>query len=255
MHVRTAYVASLVLSVSLALIYVFQDRYPDFMYFFSNAFYPIIAGVALIVSVSALRKYWGNPIDKYSRIWAGFTLGMVFWFLGELGWAIYALLLNVEVPYPSIADAAWLIGYAPLFIALCLYVRTFQFAASKTMFALATVAVCITGFALLLSLVSPILANASEHDMVTLTVDIAYPALDVVLFSLSILGLLIFAGGKVAKAWILINGAILMNVVADVLFSYATLQGTYYNGHWSELFFAWGYILFALAFTAHKKEL
>lgn len=255
MHVRTAYVASLVLSVGLALIYVFQNSYPDFMYFFSNAFYPFVAGVAVIVSVSALRKYWGNPGDKHSKIWIGFTLGMIFWFLGEMGWAIYTLFLNVEIPYPSIADAAWLIGYVPLFIALYLYVRTFQFAISKTMFLLATVAVCITSFALLFSLVSPILANASEHDMVTLIVDMAYPALDVVLFSLSILGLLIFAGGKIARAWLLINGAILMNVVGDVLFSYATLQGTYYNGHWAELFFAWGYILFALAFAAHKREL
>jgi hypothetical protein len=252
---RAAYIASLVLSISLALIYLFQDRYPDFMYFFSNIFYPLVAGVAVIVSGFALRKYWGNPGDKSSKIWAGFTVGMVFWFLGELSWAIYALLLNVEIPYPSIADVVWLIGYVPLFFALFLYIRTFQYAVSKTMFAIATVAVCIASLAFLLFLVPPIFADASEHDMVTLAVDIAYPALDIVLFSLSILGLLIFAKGKVAQAWLLINGAILMNVVGDVLFSYTTLQGTYYNGHWSELFFAWGYVLFALAFYAHKKEL
>jgi len=252
---RTAYITSLVLSISLALIYLSQDRYPDFMYFFSNAFYPFVAGVAVIVSGFALRKYWGNPGDKYSKIWTSFTLGMVFWFLGELSWAIYALLLSIEIPYPSIADVVWLIGYVPLFIALYLYIRTFQFAISKTMFTIATVAVCITSLAFLLFLVPPIFADASEHDMVTLTVDIAYPALDIVLFSLSILGMLIFAKGKIAQAWLLINGAILMNVVGDVLFSYTTLQGTYYNGHWSELFFAWGYILFALAFYVHNKKL
>ena len=252
---RTAYITSLVLSISLALIYLFQGRYPDFMYFFSNAFYPFVAGVAVIVSGFALRKYWGNPGDKYSKIWTSFTLGMVFWFLGELSWAIYALLLSIEIPYPSIADVVWLIGYVPLFIALYLYIRTFQFAISKTMFTIATVAVCITSLAFLLFLVPPIFADASEHDMVTLTVDIAYPALDIVLFSLSILGMLIFAKGKIAQAWLLINGAILMNVVGDVLFSYTTLQGTYYNGHWSELFFAWGYILFALAFYVHNKKL
>jgi len=252
---RTAYATSLVLSVSLVLIYFFQGKYPDFMYFFSNAYFPLIAAVAVIVSGFALRKYWGNPGEKFPKIWTGFTLGMIFWFLGELGWAIYTLLLNVEIPYPSIADAAWLIGYVPLFIALYLYIQTFQFAVSKTMFAIATVAVCIASFAFLLLLVPPIFANTSEKDIVTLTVDIAYPALDIVLFSLSILGVLIFAKGKVAQAWLLINGAILMNVIGDLLFSYTTLQGTYYNGHWSELFFAWGYILFALAFHAHNKEL
>jgi len=252
---RTAYLASLVLSVGLALIYFFQDRYPDFMYSFSNAFYPFIAGAVVTVSGFALKRYWRSPTDKFSRIWIGFTLGMVFWFLGELTWAIYSLLLNVEIPYPSIADAVWLIGYVPLFVALYSYIRIFRPAVSRTMFASATVAVCAASLAFLLFLVPPIFANASENNTVTLTVDMTYPALDIVLFSLSTLGLLVFAKGKIATAWLFINGAILMNVVGDVLFSYTTLEGTYYNGHWSELFFAWGYILFALAFHAHKKEL
>ena len=251
---RTAYAASLVLSVCLALIYLFQDQYPDFMYFFSNAYFPLIAVAAVIVSGIALRKYWGNFGDKFSKIWTYFTLGMIFWFLGELGWAIYTLLLNIEIPYPSIADIVWLIGYVPLFIALYLYIGTFQIALSKKMFAIATIAVCIASSVFLLFLVPPILADTAERDMVTLTVDLAYPTLDIVLFSLSILGLLIFAKGKIAQAWLLINGAILMNVMGDLLFSYTTLKGTYYNGHWSELFIAWSYILFALAFYAHKKE-
>lgn len=252
---RTAYIASLVLSVSLALIYLFQDKYPDFIYVFSNAYFPLVAATAVIVSGLALRKYWGNSGDKFSKIWTGFTLGMIFWFLGELGWTIYTLLLNVEIPYPSIADVVWLIGYVPLFIALYLYIQTFQIALSKKMFTTATIAVCIVSFVFLLFLVPPIFADTAEKDMITLTVDLAYPALDIVLFSLSILGLLIFAKGKIAQAWLLINGAILMNVIGDLLFSYTTLQGTYYNGHWSELFLALGYILFALAFHAHKKEL
>jgi len=255
MRMRTVYWASLVLSISLALIYLFQERYTDFMYLFSNAFPPFIAGAAVISSVFTLRKYWGNPGDKFSKIWLGFTLGMFLWFLGELGWAVYTLLLNVEIPYPSIADIAWLIGYVPLFVALHLYLRAFRVAISKAMYAVAVVAVSIASFALFIFLMSPILAVAAEEEITTLVVDIAYPGLDLALFSLSIVSLLIFAKGKIALPWLLINGAILMNVVADMLFSYTTLQGTYYNGHFLELFFHWAYILFALAFYTHRKEL
>jgi len=246
---------SLVLSVSLALIYLFQDMYADFIYLFSNAFPPFIAGVAMIVSGFALVKYWGNLGDKFSQIWVGFHLGMVFWFLGEVGWAVYTLLLNVEIPYPSIADVAWLIGYVPLLAALFLYLRTFEFAISKSMLAVTAVAVFIESFILFTFLVSPVLATTAEEEITTLVVDIAYPALDLALFSLSTLGLLIFAKGKIAPAWLLINSAILTTAVADVLFSYTTLQETYYNGHILELFFHWGYILFALAFYTHRKEL
>jgi hypothetical protein len=46
-----------------------------------------------------------------------------------------------------------------------------------------------------------------------------------------------------------------MNVVGDMLFSYATSQKTYFNGHPLDLFFYWGYIFFALAFYTHMKEL
>jgi hypothetical protein len=40
-----------------------------------------------------------------------------------------------------------------------------------------------------------------------------------------------------------------------MLWSYTTLQETYYDGHPLELLFHWGYILFALAFYTHMKEL
>jgi len=252
---RTAYLVSLVLSVCLALIYLFQDRYTEFMYFFSNAFPPFIAGAAAIVSGLALIKYWGNPGDKFFQIWAGFHFGMTLWFLGEVSWAVYTLFLNVEIPYPSIADVAWLVGYVPLIAAIELYLRAFRFAISKAMYAVAAVAVSIGSFILFTFLVSPILAVTAEKEITTLVVDIAYPALDLVLLSLSILSLLVFAKGKIALTWLLINGAILLNVAADMLFSYTTLQGTYYNGHFLELFFHWGYILFALAFYTHRKEL
>jgi hypothetical protein len=46
----------------------------------------VIAGAAVVFAGLALRKYWGKPDDKFSRIWLFFTVGMIFWFLGELGW-------------------------------------------------------------------------------------------------------------------------------------------------------------------------
>jgi hypothetical protein len=251
---KTAYGVSLIISVVLVVIYLFQEKYAAFMNIFSNAFPPFIAGVAVIVSASALRKYWENLGDKSSRIWLGFTLGMLFWFLGELSWAIYVLLLNIEIPYPSIADVAWLIGYFSLLIALHLYMRTFRSVISKKMFAAAATLIGIVSVGIFVFLVSPILEAAAEEEFIALTIDIAYPVLDVALLYLTLLDLLIFVKGKMASAWLLISGAILMILLGDIFFSYATLQGTYY-GRYPELFFHWGYILFALAFYIHKKEL
>lgn len=95
----------------------------------------------------------------------------------------------------------------------------------------------------------------AEEEMVTLVVDFAYPVLDLALFSMAILGLAVFYGGTIGKSWLLMNAAILCNVVGDFLFSYATIQETYYNGHICDLVFLYGYLLFLAAFYAHSKEL
>jgi len=241
------------------MIYIFQSFYFDFMYTFSNIFPPIIAGVAVLSSFFAMRRYWDSIKSQLFRIWLCFTLGMLFWFLGELGWAIYTMVLNIEIPYPSIADVFWLIGYVPMFIALVFYIEIIQPAISVKLFWVAAVivtGVSVIGFS---TLMIPVLAGASEQDFVTIGISLAYPALDLALFLEAILGLLVFSvtrlKGRVGVAWRFINAAILLNVVADGVFSYTTMEGTYYNGHSLELLFHFGYLLFALAFFVHSKEL
>jgi len=256
---RIVYGLCLITAIGLIAIYIFQSFYPDFLYTFSNVISPFIAGVAVVASFFALRRYWDNIGSRLSWIWLCFTLGMMLWFLGELGWAIYTMVLNIEIPYPSIADVFWLIGYVPLFIALLLYIELIQPAISAKMFFMASAFVAVASAISFTLLMLPVLAGASEQDMVTLGISLAYPGLDLTLFLEAVLGLLVFTftkmKGRVGKAWFFINFAILSNVVADEAFSYTTMEGTYYNGHPLELLFHFGYLLFALAFYVHSKEL
>jgi len=194
-----------------------------------------------------------------SKIWFGFTFGMLLWFLGELGWAVYTTVLKVEIPYPSIADVFWLSGYVPLFVVLLLYVENFQHKISVKMFLVAGVIVAVMSAIVFSLLMIPVLAEASQQDFLTLSISLAYPGLDILLFLEAILGLLVFTvtrlKGRIGVAWLLMNTAIFANVLGDMTFSYFTLEGTYYNGHPQELLFHAGYLLFALAFFVHSKEL
>jgi hypothetical protein len=115
---RRAYWLTFISGFFLIVIYGFQAYYPHFMTVLSNVFPLLIAGTAVIVSSFALRSYWQNLESKLSRIWLGFALGMAFWFLGEVSWTIYTLVLNISVPYPSIADIYRLVGYGFLFFAI-----------------------------------------------------------------------------------------------------------------------------------------
>lgn len=119
---KFAYLACLITAVGIAVVYGFQSFYLDSIETFSNIISPLIAGIAVFSSFYALKIYWINIQSQLSRIWLCFTIGTLLWFFGELGWAVYTFVLNVEIPYPSILDAFWLSGYVPLFVALLLYV-------------------------------------------------------------------------------------------------------------------------------------
>jgi len=247
------YWLSFALAVALGLIYAFQGFYQDFMYIFSNAFPPFIAAVALAMALIALRRYTKSFGTTFSIVWFCFALGVALWFLGEFNWALYTLTLGVEIPYPSIADIFWLGAYAPIYIALLLYIKPFKMVLSKRSIGAVALIIAVLCALAVLFLIGPILST--PKDLVTLAADLAYPLLDLILLSAAILGLMIFFKGALGRSWLLICLALAFDAVADLLFSYTTLQGTYYNGHPLELFYHWGYILYALAFYVHTKEL
>jgi hypothetical protein len=255
---RIPYLVFLLAVVVLVLVYGFQGFYPDSMYAFSNTVPIVVSGLAVLSSFLALRKYWDTIRSRLSRIWLSFTLGMLLWFFGELGWFVYTMVLNVEIPYPSLADIFWLVGYVPLFLALLFYVQLFQPVISRKLFFIAGFSVACVSILTFPLLIMPVLAEASE-DFVMLFINLAYPSLDLMLFLESVLGLSVFTIAKVKSrvgvAWRIINAAILTIVLADMTFSYTTLNGTYYNGHPAELLFHVSYLLFALAFYVHSQEL
>jgi len=244
-------------SVALTLIYLIGQSNARFILFFSNLIFPFISGCAVASSFFALRKY-SKPVtrilyDELSFAWLCFFMGMFFWFLGELIWAIYVLVLAIEVPYPSMADVSYLVGYIPMFLALLLYLKTFRGAVTRKALASTGLTVLAVVLASSYLLLMPIFF--SEGDSVTLALDVAYPVMDLALFALSFLGFLVFFEGKLGEAWLLISLGLILTAVADLLFSYTTLQGIYFEGHPSELPYLWGYLALLLGFYVHRREL
>ena len=250
---QKVYVLSALVIIGLALFYIFQGHYPDLMYLFSNAFPPLISGMAVIVSGLSLERYWRKAKGPFSKTWLYFTAGLFFWFLGEAVWAGYTLILGVEVPYPSIADIFWLAGYIPFFVALYLYVKIFGGALTRKTLVASMMATIVMTVIVTVVLLAPLLT--AGEDPVTLFADFAYPLFDLALFSVAHLGLIIFWKGKLAKSWLFINAAIAMDTCADIIFSYATAQNAYYCGHMLELLYHFSYLFFMLAFYLHTKEL
>lgn len=250
---RTPYLASLLVGAILSLVYIFQASYTSLISLVSNASFLVLSIATLGSAAIALKKYWKNLDDKYSRIWLFLTVGLLLWFVSRLSWSVYTMLLNAEIPYPSIADAIWLAGYLPIFAAMHIYLRSFGFSFSKMRYAAFAVVVSVIMLSCFVLLVPPVVASSEKNTTALLSV--VYLGLDLSLFAMSIHGLFVFANGRIGVTWAFISVGLFLNAVGDILFSYAAQNNFYYNGHVLELLFHVSYILCTLAFYAHTKEL
>jgi hypothetical protein len=250
---KTAYLASLLLGAILSLVYIFQTNYSSLMSLISNSLYLLLSIVAVSSAAFALKKYWKSLSDKYSQIWLFFTVGLLLWFVSRIVWAIYTMPLNSVTPYPSFADVVWLAGYVPIFAAMHSYLRSFGFSLSKMRYSAFATVISLVLLACFILLVPPVVA-ASEKN-ITVLLSLVYLGLDLSLFSLSIHGLFVFFTGRIGVAWAFVSGALFLNAIGDILFSYTIQSNTYYSGHVLELVFHASYIFCILAFYTHRKEL
>jgi hypothetical protein len=250
---KTAYLTSILVGVALILIYIFQANYSSLMSPISNISFLVLSLAAVGSAANALKKYWRNLQDKYTRIWLFFTAGLLLWLISKISWSLYTMPTNATVPYPSFADVLWLAGYLPLFAALHSYLRSFGFSLSRIRYSAFALTVSLALLWLFIILVPPVVA-ASGRDM-TVLLSLVYLGLDLSLFSLSVHGLFVFFNGRIGVAWAFVSGALFLNAVGNILFSYATQSNTYFSGHFLELIFHASSIFCTLAFYTHVKEL
>ena len=254
-----AYTLSLIVSISLMMLYFVGQSDLEFMRIFSNIVFAPVAFVPVVVALETSRRYGWEFESKLGFIWLTFLIGLFLWFLGEFVWAIYVLGFKIDVPYPSVADVFYVLGYPAFIYGLIMYFMEFRPTLSlKTaklgLFIAAAVIVLTIGF-----LYGPTIT--SSEDPATIALDVLYITLDLIILIFSAeaflltLGYHSILGGGLWKAWLfLVIGAIL-DAAADLLFSYLTLLGVYYEGHPSELLYLWAYVAFSLAFYIHGKEL
>lgn len=243
------------LNVVLALIsliiylYGYFDR--EFIVVSSNIVFPIYTLLPTFSAYLAMKKYGLGSITGYAMF--AFFLGLFFWFVGEVVWAIYVLAYAIEVPFPSIADIFYLLGYPLFYFGLISYLKVFRDALNKKVVTISSLAglivVIVTGiFVVPEALFST--ANPIEG-----LISITYPIFDAILIILAIMGTLIFIGGRIWVSWILLSiGFILLGIV-DLSYYYQVLLGLIWEGHPLELIYLWSYLHLAVALYNHTRQI
>ena len=98
----TASVSSLFIYIIIYLLDVEKtNKYNSFLTLF-------FLGICTFISVLLVSKNRRKiEIQKFKAVF----IGIVFWFIGEVTYVTYQFILNIPVPYPSIAEVFYFLGY------------------------------------------------------------------------------------------------------------------------------------------------
>ena len=155
--------------------------------------------------------------------WALIAFGLAAWSAADL---YYELVLSKleEPPYPSIADAGWLVFYPACWVAVVLLMRRRirEFHASLWLDGIvAALGVAAVTAALVLP---PILAMSVEGDPAAVAVNLAYPVGDVLLLVL-LVGALALTGWRPDRPLALVGVGLLLSGAADIIYLSAIADG------------------------------
>jgi len=201
---------------------------------------------AAIAAVSCGYAAWRNA-GRMRLAWALLGASAATWFAGEVVWSVYEVGLGVAVPFPSAADAGYLLAI-PLAVAGLL---AFPSAPSRVT---TRSQALVDGAIVALSLVfvswafglAKVYETSSDQPVAQL-IGAAYPVSDVVIITVLLL-VMRRAGPQQRGAMVFLLAGLAANAVADSAFAFLTAAGTY-GAIGSVLDAGWvvGYLLIALA--------
>ncbi len=208
-----------------------------------NYFYNIIYGSIFFVGglASIISAFQFSLKSNLGKMILFLGMGLLSYWLGNTIWAYYTLVLNVEIPYPSLADAAYMIMYPLMVIGVFYLMKLYRTQITVSLIRDSFVIIIIS-FAIIfgffarpdLSVDLPILQRFAN---------IYYPFADVVILSMALIVLRI-GGWKTHPSLYIFTFGMLMMTMGDILFTYRNAVGTYWNGDVSDLFYTFaGYFL------------
>ncbi len=184
--------------------------------------------LALIVTILAIRLWRKIGAGNQDRwLWGLLAIGWALWTIAEFWWGI-ANLLGEEVPYPSGADVFWVIGYAPIAIALIGRIQRLPKIIKSWQWAAILLSAVLSLGWTIFSVLIPVVQTNDPSATVQNILNLAYPLLDLFLLILVLRILFPYQFGVYGRAWFWISSGFVLHSLSGLLFVYATTAGTYY---------------------------
>jgi diguanylate cyclase (GGDEF)-like protein len=164
------------------------------------------------------------------EVWLAFGAGLTLWSLGDVWWLVF-FAEAAEVPYPSVADAFWLLSYPPMAYGLwrLISVRVGWQALGAGAWLDGVIAAVGGSAVFAATLLAGPLAAAVQGEPMTFATNLAYPIGDLILLGFA-LAALSATGWRPGRTIGLIAAGLLLRAVADFVYLDQITRDTYGDG-------------------------
>lgn len=198
-------------------------------------------GAAILATIAARRM---TGVDR--RVAGFIAMGCAAFALGNVLWDVYEVVLKVEVPEPSIADIAYVLGF-PFFIAAAIALVRER---TQLDWVNAVIDAVIVAMAAGLLVWEPVLIKATSNSFQAFVAG-AYPVSDVVVVALLVVTL---SARRSTPALMTLTAGILVNGVADFSYLISSSRAPYESGGWIDACFVAGPLIMACAAFAMPER-
>lgn len=226
----------IVIAIPIALFIAFIPLFlqQDDAKIYTNVISPVIISISLILCIYALLSY---KKSEFTKLGICLAIYLSLYLAADLTWDFYEFILQIEAPFPSVADIFWLLAYIPL-VYICVSTVLFYYEYSRPrVFVMTCMLMFFVSVIILSPLIGMTLAFESLSSLLETVLTLIYPALDLWIITLILLLVSIYRRGKLALYWMFILFAISFELSGDIIYSYFETYGLYYTGSISDSFF------------------
>jgi two-component system cell cycle response regulator len=199
------------------------------------------AAEVLAVGVCAARVV-ARREDRWA--WGLIAFGLLTWTAGDLVWTLWLNNL-ANPPFPSIADPIYLAMYPAMYAALMLLIRSRRGRVIAEQWldgGMVALALASVGTGLIL----PTVLGLGQGRLIEDTVNFAYPLGDVTLLVFVVVAFAL-SSWRPDRLWLCLGAAMVVDGVADLIFTYLEAKGTYVTGGIVDTMWPAAMALFAVA--------
>jgi len=221
---------------------------------------PILGGVFGLYRASE----WGGLKSAVGRSLTFLSLGMIFWGGGMVIWNYYFFLGIEEVPYPSWADASfilswplWALGVISLSRATGVKFALRRVKGKLQIFLIPLTALAASYYMLIVVARGGVLDLAGSSG-IKIFFDLFYPIGTAVILAMALTFFSLsreFLGGRYKAPIVVLIVGFMVNYLSDFTFSLTTTNETYFNGHFVDPLFTTAMFLLSLSLSMMKPPI